>query len=94
MPSYTFACNNCSKESEKFFSIPEFIELKSKIKCEECNNGMLFHKIASVSSIVEKSNEQIIMDIQEDVRKTVNKLSNGDLRTIEDVYGDRANPYK
>jgi putative FmdB family regulatory protein len=95
MPNYTYACDSCQKYIEKFFSISEFLETKSKIiKCEECGDGNLIHKVNSVTAKVEKSNDQIILDIQEEVRKTVNKINNGDQRLIEDVYGDRANPYK
>ena len=94
MPSYTFVCPQCNREEEKFLSIPEFISLKSKIKCESCNDKILYHKISSVGTKVEKSNDQIILDIQEEVQKTVNKINNGNQRVIEDVYGDRLNPHK
>jgi hypothetical protein len=94
MPSYTFYCPECSSEREKFLSIPEFISLKSKIKCESCDDVYLSHKISSVTARVEKSNDQIILDIQDEVQKTVNKINNGNQRVIEDVYGDRVNPYK
>ena len=94
MPTYTFTCNNCKQEDQKFFSIADFINQKGKIKCEECDGGWLIHKVSSVSSLIEKSNDQIILDIQEEVQKTVNKINNGNQKVIEDVYGDRANPYK
>lgn len=95
MPNYTYTCNACNVSVEKFFSIPDFLESKSKIiKCEECQKGSLLHKVNSVTSFVEKATDQIILDIQEEVQKTVNKINNGDQRLIEDVYGDRANPYK
>jgi predicted nucleic acid-binding Zn ribbon protein len=95
MPNYTYSCNSCNTEIEKFFSIPEFLQAKSKIiKCEACDGGELFHKVNSVSSIIERATDQIILDIQEEVQKTVNKINNGNQRVLEDVYGDRANPYK
>jgi predicted nucleic acid-binding Zn ribbon protein len=94
MPSYIFACKSCQHEEEKFLSIPDFINLKGKIKCEGCNGGYLHHKISNVSSIIEKSSDQIILDIQEEVQKTVNKINNGNQKVIQDVYGDRVNPYK
>ena len=94
MPAYNFDCPNCGTQVEKFLSIPDFMEQKSKIKCEGCGTGTLRHKVSSVSALVEKSVDQIILDIQDEVQKTVNKINNGNQRVIEDVYGDRANPYK
>lgn len=94
MPRYTYSCDSCHSVIEKFFSISEFIESKNKLICENCNGGLLSHKITTISALVEKSNDQIILDIQEEVQKTVNKINNGNQKAIEDVYGDRANPYK
>jgi NMD protein affecting ribosome stability and mRNA decay len=94
MPIYNFICDSCAKEKQNFLSIPEFISLKGKIKCENCNGGYFIHKISSVDAKIEKSTDQIILEIQEEVQKTVNKINNGNQRVIEDVYGDRPNPYK
>lgn len=95
MPKYNFVCDKCSEATIKFWSIPEFIESKSeKIKCEQCDNGVLFHKITAISSQVEKSQDQTLMDIQEEVRKTVEKIKSGNQKTVDDVYGDKPNPYK
>lgn len=95
MPSYSFKCDTCNTYLERFLTIPEFIKSKENlIKCEGCDGGYLHHKIYSVGAEIEKSNDQIILDIQDEVAKTVNKISNGDHRAIEEIYGDRPNPYK
>jgi hypothetical protein len=36
----------------------------------------------------------MIIETKEEVRKTVNKIKAGDQKTIEEIYGDRANPLK
>jgi len=95
MPKYNFVCDKCEFERDTYMSISAFIKSKNqKIKCEDCDVGVLFHRVASITSIVEKSQEQSIMDIQEEVRKTVKKIRDGDRKTIDDVYGDEPNPYK
>jgi transcription elongation factor Elf1 len=95
MPSYTFECINCKSRIEKYLSISDFKKTKlGRLKCEGCDGGHLVHKIVSLVTNIERSNDQIILDIQEEVQKTVNKINNGDDRTIEDVYGNRLNPHK
>jgi hypothetical protein len=95
MPSYSFVCLHCNENLELFLSIPEYLELKKgKVKCKVCDTGFISQKIVSIAATVEKSTDQLILEIQDEVRKTVNKIGKGDHRAIEDVYGDRTNPYK
>jgi hypothetical protein len=36
----------------------------------------------------------MIIESKEEIRKTVDKIRAGDSKTINDVYGDKPNPYK
>jgi len=76
-------------------SVPKFLKSKEeKIKCERCKNGVLFHQIVKINSTVEKTKDQVIIEAKEEIRKTVDKIKAGDTKTINDVYGDKPNPYK
>lgn len=94
MPNYYFICSSCKEEYQEFLSPKDFIKIKSqKILCEECL-GIVLPKIIKINSEIEKNLDQIKVEISEEKRKTLEKISQGDLKTIMDVYGDRPNPYK
>jgi hypothetical protein len=84
MPNYKFKCQNDHIE-ETFMSINDFI-MREKRMCHICNTDMEVY-VSSVSSKVEKSSDQIMQDIDEDVKKTVEKYLAGDAATIEDIAG-------
>lgn len=95
MPSYTFQCESCGFIDLKIMSISSYARIKNeKIKCSECNNGVLFQQLAPINSVVERKGEDAIQQIKEDAQKIVEKVKSGDEAAILDVYGHRANPYK
>lgn len=95
MPNYTFQCNLCQSFTEKNISISEFLLLKKqKLKCENCNDGVLSQKILLINSSVEYNKDQVLMDSKEEIQKIVEKVKSGDLRSITDIYGDKPNSYK
>jgi hypothetical protein len=80
---------------DRSLSVPQFLKTKkNKIACEHCEDGVLSHKIVNISSMIEKSKDQMIIESKEEIRKTVDKIRAGDSKTINDVYGDKPNPYK
>lgn len=93
MPKYDFKCQKCEKLSIKVMPIPEFLKTHKNSLCEFCQ-GPLSHQVNQVKATIEQSKDQIILDIKDDVQKTVDKLNAGDERTILEIYGDRENPYK
>lgn len=95
MPKYNFICETCLNETECFLNLKDYFEVKrGEIKCEKCLDGVLSQQITSVNSSVEKSQDQIIMESKEEVRKIVDKIRAGDRRVIDDIYGDKLNPHK
>lgn len=95
MPIYNFICKNCLNKTKYFLNLKEYFELKkNQIKCEKCTDGVLSQEIVRVNSTIEKSPDQIIMETKEEVRKTVDRVRSGDRRAIDDIYGDKLNPYK
>jgi hypothetical protein len=95
MPSYNFKCNYCNNISAKTMSMSDFLKSKSdQIICLECKNGFLTHHISKVNSSIEKNSDINMMDIKDQVKRVVEKVKSGDLRTIEDVYGSQPNKFK
>jgi len=45
MPTYEYACKDCTHEFTVFLSIKEF-EVKSKIKCPQCQSDNVEKKIS------------------------------------------------
>jgi putative FmdB family regulatory protein len=95
MPSYTFTCQSCQHEEVQHLSISDYLKNKDEKKqCPECEGGVLSQKLRRVRSRVDRNSDEIIQDIKEEVRKTVDKVHAGDQKTIENIYGDKVNPYK
>lgn len=95
MPKYIYICDNCMSEKNIYMSISDFLKNKSiKIKCLECDSGVLFYRPSRISSKVDRDAIEIKEQIREDVINTVNKVKSGDSKAIRDIYGDRKNPYK
>lgn len=95
MPSYTYQCLQCQVVIIKTWTISEYLKMKKeKLQCEICNSGVLSQQVLSINSAIERSQDQVIMDLQTEVREIVEKVTSGDSRSIHDIYGDSPNPYK
>lgn len=95
MPKYTFGCDSCEHQEVRTMSISDFLKNKDEKKeCPQCDAGVLFQKLGRIRNKVDKSSSELIAEIKEDVRKTVEKVKSGDERTIRNIYGDKPNPYK
>lgn len=92
MPLYHFQCETCNKTYDISLSINEFIKNKNDMNCKICSNK-LNNVIIGIISKVEKSTEQILMEIKTDVENTVRKIQEGDKKVIADIYGEDSNPY-
>lgn len=92
MPKYNFKCIDCDSIETKVMSIPDFLNKKT-VTCDKCQKELI-HQVGRVTTKVEQSKDQILLDLKEDVRKTLDKIKSGDEKTILDVYGERPNPYK
>ncbi len=91
MPNYNFICQNCQEQKTLNLSINDFIKLKKEIlqkKCENCLIGVISIQIGQIIHTIDKSKEQIVLEVKEEVRKTVEKIESGDIKTIMDIYGE------
>jgi hypothetical protein len=95
MPIYNFKCNECNNIIQENMSISIFLSKRDDIRaCESCNSGAMLLSLSPPNGRVEKRKEDILMDIEEELRDIVKRVRDGDEATIEDVYGHRVNPHK
>lgn len=94
MPRYFFECKECGFEIDKTMSIGAYKKFKEENECSECDTGVLLQRLSPVRNKIERKKEEIVAQIEEDVRKTLKKIESGDERTIRDIYGDKANTLK
>jgi len=62
--------------------------------CSECSEGEILVSLSPPVGRIEKRKEDILQEIEEEVREIVKKVQEGDEKAIEDVYGHRVNPNK
>ena len=75
-------------------SVSEFLSLNSEKdfefrKCKECKIISEFVRIfSSTSSKISRGKDEILARTKEEARKIVEKVKLGDVRAINDVYGE------
>lgn len=95
MPFYNFYCPSCNAESSLSMSISQYTKYKlEKNLCKECKEDFLVQRIKKISGKIDRDKEYVISEAKEEAKKTIEKIRQGDQKTIQDIYGDRPNPYK
>lgn len=95
MPKYNFKCSACKNKLIKVMNISDFRRTKDeKVKCSTCQEGFLLLEIKNISVTIDRSAAEIVEEIQQEVRETLNKVYSGDEKTLSDIYGEKSNPYK
>ena len=94
MANYNFKCETCNLTESLKLSVNEFMSLKetgafkNKI-CNNCNQLRNFTRIFKpTSSKIVKGREEMLCDIQEEVKKTVSEIQAGNAKAIRDIYGE------
>ena len=87
MPKYKYYCEECKTEVFLNLKIREFLDRTLLKRCEICNSDMKNIPV-KIRSEVEKSTEQMLQDIQDEVLDTVEKVYRGDADAIRDIYGE------
>jgi|TARA_B100001094_G_C17492551_1_gene467164 hypothetical protein len=87
MPKYYFTCKDCSSEFSSSMSIAEYIN--SEKKCINCNSSSVLVMLkSSVANFVKRTKVEIVQNAKEEAKVVVEKIKNGDLNTIRDIYGE------
>tara|TARA_Y100000034_G_scaffold123623_1_gene170624 strand:+ start:831 stop:1109 length:279 start_codon:yes stop_codon:yes gene_type:complete len=91
MPEYLFKCDDCSLSKSLNISISEFLHLNDNlIDNSECKGSCLYKNkrvFKDISSKIERDQNDRIVELKEESRKIVSKVKQGDLKTIENIYG-------
>jgi hypothetical protein len=76
-------------------SISQYNSLKENpIKCNICGEATLKRVFGSTNSNIERSSEEIKDSMREEVMSHVEKVRNGDISSISDIYGQELNKLK
>lgn len=95
MPIYSFICSNCKNKTTDTMSISSFLKKREERNpCSICSNGEIVASLSPPVGRIEKTKEDMLREIDEEVRDIVKKVRDGDESAFDDIYGNRENPYK
>ncbi len=92
MPRYNFSCKECGYVQTTILLIQEYVD--KRYVCGMCNSNDLSRIFLSTYSNVDKSAEEMKDDAKADTNRIIEKIRNGDISTIADIYGEEVNKLK
>jgi hypothetical protein len=95
MPKYNFLCKDCLHNQENQLTIEQYRNLKNiNLFCNSCRSINLVRSFKHTYSNIDRSAEDILADIKDEVRSVVNKVNSGDISAISEIYGEEVNKLK
>ena len=95
MPKYNFLCKDCLHNQENHLTIEQYRNIKNiNLFCNSCRSLNLVRSFKNTYSNIDRSAEEILADIKDEVRSVVNKVNSGDISTISEIYGEEVNKLK
>lgn len=95
MPKYNFSCQNCNNNQQDQLTISEYQSLKDiNYICNRCGSKNLVRVFKNTYSNIDRNTEEIMAEIKDEVRATVEKVNSGDISSISDIYGQEVNKLK
>ena len=95
MPKYNFLCKDCLHNQENQLSISEYRDLKNiNFFCNSCRSKNLVRVFKNTYSNIDRSTEEILAEIKNEVRSTVDKIKSGDITATSEIYGEEVNKLK
>jgi ribosomal protein S27E len=92
MAAYNLVCKECSDQTTIMLSISEFQSHNKtnflNLKCKSCGSNNIGRIYGNISSKISRSSEEIVAQVREDARNIVEKVKQGDIHAIRDVYGE------
>ncbi len=89
MPSYDYKCQNCNKlNTYRFASVARFVSCQGTLKCETCESVNVERIFSELDSSIKRDKETIMQNIMEDKARIVEKIRQGDAKTIRNIYGE------
>tara|TARA_Y100000034_G_scaffold115897_1_gene153588 strand:- start:91 stop:363 length:273 start_codon:yes stop_codon:yes gene_type:complete len=90
MPKYNFKCKECNNYFIIEKSVKEYISTKASIRCKECSSEKIHSVINFFTSSISKTRNEIESSARDDARKISEKIKNGDLNAIREIYGEES----
>ncbi len=95
MPKYNFKCGDCLNLQSENMSIEQYSSIKNiNYFCNKCGSKKINRIFKNTYSNIERNTEEIIAEIKEEVKSTVNKINSGDTSAISEIYGEEVNKLK
>lgn len=89
MPIYDFECQKCSfLNTFRFSSVSLFLSSQINLKCEKCDSEDLKRSLTQLTSSIQRDKETILQQVMEDKNRIVEKIRQGDAKTIRNIYGE------
>jgi DNA-directed RNA polymerase subunit RPC12/RpoP len=95
MPKYNFSCQDCLNNQQDQLTISEYQSLKDiNYFCNSCGSKNLVKVFKTAYSNIDRNTEDIMAEIKDEVRATIEKVNSGDISSISDIYGEEVNKLK
>ncbi len=89
MPSYNFECQECNFITTfRFSSVSLFLSSQNNLRCEKCSSAELERSLTQLTSSIQRDKETILQQVMEDKNRIVEKIRQGDAKTIRNIYGE------
>ena len=83
MPRYSFECNACNLNFEKFVKYENI----DQVKCPSCQE-MPARSFSFCGSKIERTKQEIEEKVKAEAKEIVKKIKNGDQNAISEIYGE------
>lgn len=95
MPKYNFSCQDCHNNQQDQLTIEEYLSLKDiNYFCNSCGSKKLIRIFKNTYSNIDRSTQDIMAEMKDEVRATVEKVNSGDISSVSDIYGQEVNKLK
>lgn len=89
MPIYNFECQDCRElNTFRFASVSGYVESQAALKCTKCESTNITRTFSALASNIKRDKETILQQAMEDKNRIVEKIKNGDAKTIRNIYGE------
>lgn len=95
MPKYNFLCQDCNNNQQDQLTISQYQSLKDiNYFCNICGSKNLVRVFKNTYSNIDRNTEDIMAEIKDEVRATIERVNSGDISSISDIYGEEVNKLK
>jgi hypothetical protein len=95
MPKYNFLCQDCNHNQQDQLSIEQYRSIKDiNYICIICGSKNLSRVFKNTHSNIDRNTQELLEEIREETKVTLDKINSGDISSISDIYGQEINKLK